>query len=55
MKKKYQKSKQSTRELRMSRKNTKVNPKKYKKVSSHSSDEESDAISEDQDLFEESE
>ena len=55
MKKKYQKLKHSTRELRVSRKNTKVNPKKYKKVSSYSSDEESDAISKDQDLFEDSE
>ena len=50
MKKKYQKLKHSTRELCVSRKNTKGNTKKNKRVSTYSSSEESDVISEESDI-----
>ena len=50
MKKKYQKLKASMRELCVSRKKTKGNTKKYKKVSSYSSSEESGEISDESDI-----
>jgi hypothetical protein len=50
MKKKYQRLKASTRELRVSRKKTKGNTKKYKRVSDYSSSDKSGEISDESDI-----